>query len=143
MDGDSNHPPAQDSPNIGGQSLALKGGAAGSLLFLLAFIIYVFLKKCDSCTIIFKLRADDASSRPVEEAWNEEVGCNYNKLAYTYISKDFKDEVKWSNASVPLFSDMNKFYSISMETCTARTRQFASYNIFKLAFCMVELNWFL
>jgi hypothetical protein len=63
----------------------------------------VFLKKCDSCTIIFKVRADDASSRPVEEAWNEEVGCNYNKLAYTYISKDFKDEVKWSNAYVPHF----------------------------------------
>jgi hypothetical protein len=68
MDGYSNHPPAQEySTNIGGQSLALKGGAAGSLLFLLAFIIYVFLKRCD-CTIIFKVRADDASSRPVEEA---------------------------------------------------------------------------
>ncbi|KAJ6969770.1 hypothetical protein NC653_034348 [Populus alba x Populus x berolinensis] len=52
MDGYNNHPPAQDS-TIGGQSLALKGGAAGSLLFLLAFIIYVFLKRCD-CTIIFK-----------------------------------------------------------------------------------------
>ncbi|KAL9374797.1 hypothetical protein Peur_031676 [Populus x canadensis] len=67
MDGYSNHPPAQDSTNIGGQSLALKGGAAGSLLFLLAVIIYVFLKRCD-CTIMFEVRADDASSRPVEEA---------------------------------------------------------------------------
>ncbi|KAJ6874716.1 hypothetical protein NC652_034423 [Populus alba x Populus x berolinensis] len=67
MDGYNNHPPAQDS-TIGGQSLALKGGAAGSLLLLLAFIIYVFLKRCDSCTIIFKVRADDASSRPAEEA---------------------------------------------------------------------------
>ncbi|KAJ6868171.1 hypothetical protein NC651_033271 [Populus alba x Populus x berolinensis] len=62
-----NYPPAQDSTNNGGQSLALKGGAAGSLL-LLAFIMYVFLKRCESCTIIFKVRADDASSRPVEEA---------------------------------------------------------------------------
>ncbi|KAG6745630.1 hypothetical protein POTOM_050128 [Populus tomentosa] len=68
FDSISNHPPAQDSTNIGGQSLALKGGAAGSLLFLLAFIIYVFLKRCDSCTIIFKVRPGDASSRPVEEA---------------------------------------------------------------------------
>ncbi|KAJ6868172.1 hypothetical protein NC651_033272 [Populus alba x Populus x berolinensis] len=53
MDGYNNHPPSQDS-TIGGQSLALKGGAAGSLLLLLAFIIYEFLKRCDSCTIIFK-----------------------------------------------------------------------------------------
>ncbi|KAL9337358.1 hypothetical protein Peur_069127 [Populus x canadensis] len=63
-----NHLPAKDSTNIGGQSLALKAGAAGSLLYLLAFIIYVFLKRCDSCTIIFKMRAGGASSRPVEEA---------------------------------------------------------------------------
>ncbi|KAJ6868176.1 hypothetical protein NC651_033276 [Populus alba x Populus x berolinensis] len=66
MDGYYNHPPAQDSTNIGGQSLALKGGAAGSLLLLLGVIIYVFLKRCD-CTFIFRVRADDASSRPVEE----------------------------------------------------------------------------
>jgi hypothetical protein len=45
----------------------------------------VFLKRCDSCTIIFKMRAGGASSRPVEEAWNKEVGCNHNKLAYIYI----------------------------------------------------------
>ena len=94
MDGYNNHPPAQDSTNIGGQSLALKGGAAGSLLFLLAFIIYVFLKRCDSCTIIFKVRADDASSRPVEEAWNKEVGCNHNKLAYIYIYQR-TSRMKW------------------------------------------------
>jgi len=68
MDSYRNHLPAKDSTNIGGQSLALKAGAAGSLLYLLAFIIYVFLKRCDSCTIIFKMRAGGASSRPVEEA---------------------------------------------------------------------------
>jgi hypothetical protein len=54
----------------------------------------VFLKRCDSCTIIFKVRADDASSRPVEEAWNKEVGCNHNKLAYTYIYQR-TSRMKW------------------------------------------------
>jgi len=85
MDGYSNHLPAQDSTTIGGQYLALIGGAAGSLLFLLALIIYVFLKRCD-CTMTFRMRSGDASIRPVEEAWwNKEVGyCNYNKLAYTH-----------------------------------------------------------
>jgi hypothetical protein len=66
MDGYSNHPPAQDSTNIGGKYLALTGGATGSLLFLLV-IIYVFLRRCD-CTMIFRMRSGDASTRPVEEA---------------------------------------------------------------------------
>jgi hypothetical protein len=74
----------------------------------------VFLKRCDSCTIIFKMRAGGASSRPVEEAWNKEVGCNHNKLAYIYIyiSKDFKDEVMFDGSYVSVKHDL--FSSFAM-----------------------------
>ncbi|KAL9337353.1 hypothetical protein Peur_069126 [Populus x canadensis] len=67
MDGYNQYPPAQDFAT-GGQSLAVKGGVAGGLLFLLlAFIIYVFLKS-RNCSMNCDMKVGDASSRPVEEA---------------------------------------------------------------------------
>jgi mannose/fructose/N-acetylgalactosamine-specific phosphotransferase system component IID len=67
MDGYNLYPPAQDFAT-GGQSLAVKGGVAGGLLFLLlAFIIYVFLKS-RNCSMNCDMKVGDASGRPVEEA---------------------------------------------------------------------------
>ena len=114
MDSYRNHLPAKDSTNIGGQSLALKAGAAGSLLYLLAFIIYVFLKRCDSCTIKFKMRAGGASSRPVEEAWNKEVGCNHNKLAYIYIYQR-TSRMKWCLMFLMFLLSMTCFAALPFE----------------------------
>jgi len=72
MDGYNLYPHAQDFAT-GGQSLAVKGGVAGGLLFLLlAFIIYAFLKG-RNCSMNCDMKVGDASSRPVEEDWNAET----------------------------------------------------------------------